>query len=208
MKQALSVVAMLLAFCFAVSCDDEKPPEIDLEDPGRYYLINLEYTWIYARLGLQCVVSPEDTIVITAQRKTTRLVEGVSQNGWDLVSDAGGTGFVYRVADTIFYWAEVTLEVPPYKVLVGPITEGAFWTDRPRHNFEYHIEGFEDCYAASGGQTFRNCAKVKRTDPAETGAKYIWWSSPWGKVKEADHDSEKCLGGWELKRRKTNPQYP
>jgi hypothetical protein len=208
MKQLSAAVAISLLFCFSLGCDEEKPPEIDFEDPGRYYLINLEYAWTYARLGLQCVVSPEDTIVVTAQRKATRLVEGVSQNGWDLVSDGGGTGFVYRVADTIFYWADVTLQVPPYKVLVGPITKGAFWTDRPRHNLEYYIEGFEDYYAASGGQTFRGCAKVKRTDPTETGATYTWWSSPWGKVKEARYDSVQCREGWELKRRKTNPQYP
>jgi hypothetical protein len=119
MKQALSVFAMLLLFSFAASCDEEKPPKIDFEDPGRYYVINLEYTWIYARLGLQCVVSPEDTIVVTAQRKATRLVEGVSQNGWDLVSGGGGTGFVYRVADTIFYWL-----APSPRELSGPTARG------------------------------------------------------------------------------------
>ena len=208
MKQLSAAVAILLLFCFTLGCDEEKPPDIDFEDPGRYYVINLEYTWIYARLNRQCVPDPEDTIFVTAQRRATRMVEGVSQDGWDLVSGGGGIGFVYRVKDTIFYWADVTGQLAPYKILVGPITKGALWTDRPRHDLEYYIEGFEDYYAASGGQTFRDCAKVKRTDPNKTGATYIWWSSPWGKVKEAEYDSAQCQNALELKRRKTNPLYP
>lgn len=200
MKQLLVIVAGLLIFSLALQCDEKKPSDIDFEDPGRFYLINLEYTWTYARLGLQCVVSAEDTVVVTAQRKATRLVEGVSQNGWDLVSDGGGTGFVYRVADTIFYWADVTLQVLPYKVLVGPIAKEASWTDRPRHDFDYYIEDFEDYYSASADRTFEACAKVKRTAPGESKVTYTWWASPWGKVKEAEYESDQCVGGWEIKR--------
>ncbi|UCB51675.1 MAG: hypothetical protein JSV10_06710 [Candidatus Zixiibacteriota bacterium] len=211
MRQWLVIISVLLVFSFVLQCDKEKPPEIDFEDPGRYYLINQEYTWTYARLGLQCIVSEDDTFVVTAQKRATRVVEGVSQNGWDIVAvtGGGGTGFVYRVADTIFYWADVSLpQVLPYKVLVGPIADRGHWTDRPRHEYEYDIEGFEDYYSAAANHTYKACAKVKRIDPGQSKVQYTWWAAPEAKVAEVYYESAQCTGGWQLKRRDTNPEYP
>ncbi|MGB2979895.1 MAG: hypothetical protein WBC77_01445, partial [Candidatus Zixiibacteriota bacterium] len=154
-----------------------------------------------------CVAS-EGGYVVTAQTRTTREVEGVRHNGWDLVSDGGGTGFVYRVADTIFHWRDVGSTLPPYKLLVGPVKAGTNWTDRPRHDFEYLIAGIEDFYSPTANHTFKGCAKVKRIHPDLSEVKYYWWAPAWGKVREADFEGEQCLGGEDLKRLEKNPEYP
>jgi hypothetical protein len=211
MRRFPVIIAFLLLFALVLQCDDDPPPPIDFEDPGRYYLINQEYTWTYARLGLNCTVSEDDTFTVTAQKRSTRVVEGVSHNGWDIVAvtGGGGTGFVYRVADTIFFWADVNLpQVLPYKVLVGPIKDGTFWTDRPRHDYEYEIQGFEDYYSASANHTYEGCAKIKRTTPGQTRVQYAWWAAPEAKVAEIYYESAQCKEGWQLKRRYTNPEYP
>ena len=184
---------------------------IPSKSPGYYFPINFHYTWTYVRLGMQCVAS-EDSLVVTAQTETTRVVEGVSRSGWDLVAVAGseGTGFVYQVADTIFYWRDVTnLSVLPNKVLVGPITEHAHWTDRPRHQFEYYIEGFEDLYSSVAGVTYRECLRIRRTLPGFATSEFSWWAPLMGKVKEAEVDqSGQCLSGLELKRLEISSDFP
>ena len=211
MRRLPAILAFLMLVPLLLQCDDRDRDDIDFEDPGRYYLINQEYTWTYARLGLNCTVSEDDTFKITAQKRSTRVVEGVSQNGWDIVAvtDGGGTGFVYRVADTIFFWADVNLpQVLPYKVLVGPVKQGTFWSDRPRHDYEYEIQGFEDYYSASANHTYEGCAKIKRISPGQTRVQYTWWAAPEAKVAEIYYESAQCKEGWQLKRRYTNPQYP
>ena len=161
MKQLLVIVAVLLIFSLALQCDKKKPNDIDFEDPARFFPVNLEYTWTYALLGQGCLASEKDTYVVTAQTKRTRIVEGISRNGWDLEVIAGGegTGFVYRVADTIFYWRQVGSTLPPYKLLVGPVKAGTNWTDRPRHDFEYLIAGIEDFYSPTANHTFKKRRK-------------------------------------------------
>jgi hypothetical protein len=210
MRRSLVIAAFWLLLPFVLQCDEKKPPPIDFEDPGRYYLINQDYKWTYARLGLNCTVSEDDTFAVTAQKRSTRVVEGVSHNGWDIVAvtSGGGTGFVYRVADTIFYWADVTLQVPPYKVLVGPVKKGTHWTDRPRHTYDYDIEAFEDYYSASANHTYQGCAKIKRIDPGQSRVQYTWWAAPEAKVAEIYYESAQCREGWQIKRRYTNPEYP
>ncbi len=211
MKQLLVIVATLLIFSLALQCDEKKPNDIDFEDPARFFPINLEYTWTYALLGQGCLASEKDTYVVTAQTKRTRIVEGISHNGWDLEVIAGGegTGFMYRVADTIFYWKDVqSTTLLPYKVLVGPVIAGTFWKGRDLYGFEYLIVGIEDFYSPTANHTFKGCAKVKRTAPNQSKVKYYWWAPAWGKVREADFEGEQCLGGEDLKRLEKNPEYP
>ncbi|MGB3092962.1 MAG: hypothetical protein WBC42_07115 [Candidatus Zixiibacteriota bacterium] len=209
MKQLLVIVAALLIFSLALQCDEKKPNDIDFEDPGRFFPINFEYTWTYAYLGGGCVAS-EGGYVVTAQTRTTREVEGVRHNGWDLVTVSGGsgTGFVYRVADTIFHWKDVqSTTLLPYKVLVGPVIAGTFWKGRDLYRFEYLIVRIEDFYSPTANHTFKGCAKVKRTS-LDGEVKYYWWAPAWGRVREADFEGEQCLGGEDLKRLEKNPEYP
>jgi hypothetical protein len=210
MKQILVTVAVLFLSSLVLQCDEKKPPEIDFEDPGRFFPVNLEYTWTYAFLGQGCLASEMDTYVVTAQTKTTRLVEGVSRNGWDLEVIAGGegTGFMYQVDDTVFYWRDVQSTLPPYKILVGPVKGGTFWKGRDLYGYEYLIVAIEDFYSATINHTFRGCAKVKRTAPDQSTVKYYWWAPAWGKVREADFQGEQCVGGEDLKRLEKNPEYP
>ena len=210
MKQLLVIVAALLIFSLALQCDEKKPNDIDFEDPARFFPINLEYAWTYEILGQGCAPTGRE-FVVTAQAKKTREVEGVRHNGWDLVtvSDNPGTGFVYRIADTIFYWKDVqSTTLLPYKVLVGPVIAGTFWKGRDLYGFEYLIVGIEDFYSPTANHTFKGCAKVKRTAPNQSKVKYYWWAPAWGKVREADFEGEQCLGGEDLKRLEKNPEYP
>jgi hypothetical protein len=208
MKQLLVIVAALLLFSFVLHCDKKKPPDIDFEDPGRFFPVNLEYTWTYALLGHDCQAS-EVTYVVRAQSKTTRMVEGISQNGWNLevIEGGEGTGFVYQVRDTVFYWRDVQSSLPPYKVLVGPVKAGTFWRGRDLYGYEYLIVAIEDFYSATMNHTFSGCAKVKRIS-LDGEVKYYWWAPAWGRVREADFEGEQCLGGEDLKRLEKNPEYP
>lgn len=210
MKQILAILAILLLLFFAFKCGEEKKPtNSDQEDPSYYFPINLYYKWIYASLGKNCIATG-DTFVITAETKKTRIIDGISQSGWDLVLSAGGkgTGFVYRVGDTIFYWKDVSYTLPPYKLLVGPIKEGTYWDDHPRYDFEYSIVGFEDLYSSIAGETYWGCAKIKRIAPDDPKMKYFWWAPQFGKVKEAVYQSGECQQGEELKRLEKSPQFP
>ena len=208
MRQWPVVVAFLLLSLFALRCDDDPPPPIDFEDPGRYYLINQDYTWTYALLGHGCFAS-EVTYVVRAQSKTTRMVEGISRNGWNLevIEGGEGTGFVYQAGDTVFYWRDVQSTLPPYKLLVGPVKAGTFWKGRDLYGFEYLILAIEDFYSPTMNYTFSGCAKVKRTAPDQK-VKYYWWAPAWGKLREADFQGDQCTGGEDLKRLEKNPEYP
>ena len=211
MKQILVILAILLLLFFAFQCGEKKKPNNpDLEDPSYYFPINRDYKWTYVRLGFQCVVSEEDSFVITAKTSNTRVVEGVGHTGWDLVLTVGGegTGFVYRVADTIFYWKDVSSTLPPYKVLVGPIRAGSYWRDRSVYGHEYNIVEFEDLYSAAAGKTYPVCAKIKRITPGSSKTKYYWWAPQTGKVKEAEYESGECRRGEELKRLDKSPLFP
>ncbi|MGB2990654.1 MAG: hypothetical protein WBC98_11940, partial [Candidatus Zixiibacteriota bacterium] len=133
MRQALVIFAVLSLVAFVLQCDEKKPDETNFEDPDRFFPVNFKYEWTYVDLGPGCVVAERDTWVVAARTRTTRTVEGVSHNGWDLQLLTGGqsTGFRYRVKDTIFYWNDVSYpEQPPYKVLVGPVKAGTNWKDR------------------------------------------------------------------------------
>ncbi len=211
MRQILIVFILLLVFSIGLQCENKKKPnDTNLEDPGRFFPINFEYTWTYTVLGQGCVTTDND-IVITAQSKTTREVEGVMHNGWDLVTVSGGqgSGFVYRLADTIFYWRDIqNPDQPPYKILVGPVKAGTNWRDRTIYGFEYLIEGIEDFYSPTANNNFERCARIKRIKPGENQFKYYWWAPAWGKVREANFQSEQCLGGEDLKRLDKNPEYP
>ncbi len=205
MKQILVILSMLLVLFFAFECGKEnKPTNPELESPSYYFPINSDYKWTYVSLGYDCVATG-DSFVITAVNRNTR-PEG---SGWDLVSSAsGGTSFVYHVADTIFYKKDVTSTLPPYKVLVGPIRKGTFWRDTPIYGYEYDIVAFEDLYSSIAGETYRGCAKIKRTLSGSATFNYFWWAPQIGKVKEAVYQSEQCQQGEELKRLDKPPHFP
>ena len=209
MKQILVIFTILLLLSFAFQCSDEKKPNNpDLEDPSYYFPINFEYKWTYVSLGPQCVPKP-DSFVITAETKNNRTIDEISRSGWDLVtSPGGGTGFVYRVGDSIFYKKNVNDPVSPYKILVGPIQKGTFWKDHLPHTYEYSIVGFEDLYSPIAGETYRGCAKVQRITSDDTKIKYFWWAPQFGRVKEAEYQSGQCLQGEELKRLDKSPYHP
>lgn len=171
-----------------------------MTDPKYYFPINVDYMWLYVRIGPNCLVT-DDTISITVPSKSDRYIEGIQRTGWDMVTLPGGdTSFAYQVSDTMFYLSSIRqTTLPPYRILVGPIKAGTFWKDRPPYNYDYSIVGFEDVYSPIAGETFSKCAKVRRTSPDNNKIKYYWWSTEFGKVKEIEYQSEQCLQGMELK---------
>lgn len=197
------VVTILIALMFMTisQCGGKKPPTPpELTDPKYYFPINVDYMWLYVRLGSNCIVT-DDTIPILVPSKSDRYIEGSIQTGWDMVTLPGGdTSFAYQVSDTIFYVSNILqTTLPPYRILVGPVKAGTFWKDRSPYNYDYSIVGFEDLYSPIAGETYSNCAKVRRTSPDSDKIKYYWWSTEFGKVKEVEYQSEQCLQGMELK---------
>lgn len=208
MKQILVILTILLLLFFALQCGEEKKPTSpDLEDPGYYFPIGQDYKWIYASLGKGCKATG-DTFVITAETQN-RIIQGVNRKGWDLVSlPSGGISFAYRVGDTIFYKKNIEDDLPPYKVLVGPIRKGTVWKDTSLYGYDYRILGFEDLYSPIANDTYSGCAKVERTASGDPKIKYFWWTPLEGKVKEAVYQSGECQQGEELKRLDTPPHTP
>ena len=74
MKRILLILGFLmLGFLAFQSCEKKKPNNPDLERPGYYFPINLEYTWTYVRLNSQCEVS-QDSFKISAVTRKTRFL--------------------------------------------------------------------------------------------------------------------------------------
>jgi hypothetical protein len=193
----MMVVVVLATF----RCGGKKtptPPE--LTDPKYYFVINVDYKWVYVRLGQNCIVT-DDTISIFVPSKNDRYIEGIQRSGWDMVTLPGSdTSFAYQVSDTMFYFSNVLqTTLPPYRILVGPVKAGTYWKDRSPYNYDYSIIGIEDLYSPIAGETFSKCAKVRRTSPDNNKVKYYWWSTEYGKVKEVEYQGEQCLQGLELK---------
>lgn len=196
MKRMMVMLTVLLVILVVFECEQKKPNNPNLEDPGYYYPLNSNYKWTYVLLGPgpECVAS-DDSFALTAIRSHTRH-EG---SGWDILSSIGDTGFVYRIGDTIFFEYKVTDGKPSYKVLVGPIKDGTSWTDA--WDFDYYIMGFEDVNSSAAGVTYRRCAKIRRTRSDDPNPNYFWWAPQYGKVKHAQENSSgDCLSGEELKR--------
>ena len=201
MKRTMLIVAVLLALFFLFECSEKKNDDIDREDPGYFFPLNLKYKWTYVLLNSQCEVGTDSFWVSVVQKKTRP--EG---SGWDLVSSGGGTTFVYRKGDTVFT-TDIGSTPYPSKVLVGPVKGGTFWKDLRGH--EYSILGLEDVSSEAAGGVYRGCAKIKRTTPGETDVTYLWWAPQIGKVKRAHKDqSGRCVSGEELRRLDKSPDFP
>ena len=208
MKQILVIFVILLLLFLVFQCENKKKPTgPDLEDPNYYFPRNVDYKWTYVHLSGGCTV-PGDSSAITAVNRSTR-PEG---SGLNLVSSEApnDTGFVYQLGDSIFYIYKVEPNSHPYKILIRPIRGGTFWKDRPPHEFEYSVVGFEDFYSPVAGITYRRCAKIKRTAEGDNTIKYYWWAPQFGKVRVADYDSGDSLycEGEELKRLDKAPIVP
>jgi hypothetical protein len=201
MRKITIIILTVLIFLAIFQCGGKKPPQpSELTDPKYYFVINVDYMWLYVRIGPNCIVT-DDTISITVPGKSDRYIEGIKQTGWDMVTLPGGdTSFAYQVSDTIFYLSSTQqTTLPPYRILVGPVQAGTFWKDRPPYNYDYNIVGLEDVYSPIAGETYSKCAKVRRTSSDNNKIKYYWWSTEFGKVKEIEYQSEQCLQGMELK---------
>jgi hypothetical protein len=201
MKKIAVFLSIVVALLIVFQCEGKKtptPPE--KTDPKYYFVINVDYMWQYLRLGSNCIVT-DDTIYIYVLGKNDRYIEEVQRSGWDMVTLPGGdTSFAYQVKDTMFYFSNVLqTTLPPYKILVGPVKAGTYWKDRPPYNYDYSIIGIEDLYSPIAGETYSDCAKVRRTSPDNNKVKYYWWSTEYGKVKEVEYQGEQCLQGLELK---------
>jgi hypothetical protein len=198
----IAIILLIVPILLSIfQCGGKKPPKpIELTDPKYYFVINVDYMWLYIRIGPNCIVT-NDTISITVPGKSDRYIEGIKQTGWDLVTLPGGdTSFAYQVSDTILYIPSIRQTIHPYRILVGPVQAGTFWKGRPPYDYyDYSIVGFEDVYSPVAGETYRGCAKVRRTSSGTNNITYYWWSTEFGKVKEIEYHSEQCFQGMELK---------
>ncbi|MGB8657842.1 MAG: hypothetical protein WCE90_08685 [Candidatus Zixiibacteriota bacterium] len=202
MLVGLTILVFLAVMC---QCAKKPTPPVPPTDPGAYFPINQDYAWTYVQLGTDCHPGAI-SYVITAVSRSPR-PEG---SGWNFVSSASGdTSFVYRLGDTIFYQPSVESPLPAYKVLVGPIKGGTSWKDSYPYDYEYTVMGLEDLPSAVAGQTYRNCAKIRRTASGLPTWNYFWWAPQYGKVKEAVFDqSGNCSEGAELQNLTKNPDFP
>lgn len=207
MKRIVLILGFLMLGLLAFqSCEKKKPNNPDLERPGYYFPINLEYTWTYVHLNTQCEVSQDSFKISAVTRKTRYLGEYGWESGWDLVSATGGTTFVYHKGDTIFNF-DVGSTPYPAKVLVGPIRQGTFWEDD--REFEYSILGFEDIYSEAAGGVYRRCARIRRTMNDDPRKADFWWAPQIGKVRRAyTNQGGQCESGEELRRLDKNPEFP
>lgn len=210
MKSSVVIFAILLLLFLVFQCEKKNgPPKPDREDPNYYFPRNIDYKWTYVRLGDGCVPTVY-AFVITVTKINTR-PEG---SGFELVSSLSmDTGFVYQVWDSIFYKNNVKLPLPPYKLLVRPIKNGASWRDA--YGYVYSVEGFEDLPSSVAGGTYQGCVVIRRTASGSNRMQRVWWAPQYGKVREAEFtpsgsgDTLHCEeGGIELMRLEKNPNFP
>jgi hypothetical protein len=206
MKRIALIFILILALFFAVTCDKDENDDIDREDPGYFFPINLKYKWNYVHLKSNCDVGSDSFYIETLSRKTRTDYYGRLQSGWDLISSGQGTTFVYRKSDTIFT-NQVPITTFPSKVLVGPVKAGTYWKDARDH--EYNILRIEDFYSQAAGGTYGGCAKIKRMTQGSANVSYFWWAPQIGNIRrEERYQGGNCTSGEELKRLDKSPEFP
>lgn len=186
---------MALVFVFVCTKDKPTKPPIP-ENPGYYYPRQKDYSWRYINLGPGCdadaIYDSFDLTILGASNRHGNV-------GFDRFRpDINDTNFIYEKADTLFL-EKVGQGVPLFKILVGPIRAGTFWTD---NYFEYLIQGFENVTLPISGVTYKRCAKIMKRNRNLTKPNkiYEWWVPEFGKVKEIEVDSSSaCVRGEELR---------
>ncbi len=193
MRQIIGLFLLSLALTF-VYCEDKSSDPQPRDDPGYYYPRGENHGWRYIELSRHCT-AVHDSFDIKIVGRNTR--DG--RTGYDrLWVGSDDTVFVYVKADTLFE-KNVEHGVPLYKILVGPVKGGTFWKD---DYFEYLILGLESVTLTINGKTYKNAAKVMKTNrnPGLPNTVYEWWVPEFGEVREIEVDtSETCIRAKELR---------
>jgi hypothetical protein len=198
MKQIVLFFFISTALGFVFVCNKNKPtPPTIPEDPSYYYPRQEKYSWRYIHLAPGCEKDAiADSFYFTILRANTRH----GDVGYDRFrnADTNAITFIFKIADTLF--AEpVGQGVPLYKILVGPVKAGTYWTDS---YFNYLIQGFEDVTLTINGETYKRCAKIMKRylNPTKTNKIYEWWVPQYGEVKWIEVDAaDTCREATELR---------
>ena len=207
MKQITILIILLITPLFVFVCTEDKPPKPrPCDAPECFYPRQKDYSWRYIRLSKGCTASAiADSFDLTILGANTRH----GDVGYDRFpgTDTNSSTFIFKKADTLFA-EQVGQSVPFYKILVGPIKAGTYWTDS---YFKYWIQAFENVTLEINGETYKNCAKIMKTyqNLTKTNTVYEWWVPQYGLVKEIEVDTAGiCQSAKELRYFSTEGVFP
>lgn len=197
MRRIIGLFLLSLALTF-VYCEDKSADPQPRDDAGYYYPRRENYGWRYIQLAGGCTVVHDSFDVKIVARSVRDGRTGFDRLPYYNGVEGQDTVFIYEQGDTLFQ-KYAHSSVPLLKILVGPVKGGTSWKD---DYFDYLISGLESVTLTMNGVTYKNCAKIMKTDPSphQPNIVYEWWVPGYGKVREIEVDpDDNCLRATELR---------
>ena len=198
MRQIIGLFLLSITLMF-VCCEDKSSNPLPLQHPGYYYPRQENSGWRYIDLKLGCTAIHDSFDVKIVARSVRDGKTGFDRLRYYNGVEDGGIVFIYEQGDTLFEMRDVEHGRWLLKILVGPVKGGTSWKD---DYVDYLVSGLENVTLTMNGVTYKNCAKIMKTDPSpsQSNIVYEWWVPGYGKVREIEVNKDgTCLRAKELR---------